>query len=117
MFELPSGLGVIQCRGVARKLELFHHLLRPSVFSFKQEGEIDVEFDQLPGLVLVTSWRGTCTEESFETIARFRVFFFLERNSSEIVLRLRHFGIEFSRLPESSLGSVEIFLGEEDFPT
>jgi hypothetical protein len=94
MFELPRGLRVVERRGVAGELELFHHFLRAAVFAFQKKRQINFEFDDLRGLVLIAAGRGRGVEERFETLARFREFFFLEGDLRQVVLRLAEFRID-----------------------
>ena len=57
MFELPGRLRVIECRGIATKLELLHQFLRPAILTFQQISEEYPEVDQLRCLILVSARR------------------------------------------------------------
>jgi hypothetical protein len=70
-------------------------------------------FDQLRRLVLVVARR--LGKERFETIARLRIFFFLERDLGEIVLRLAEVGIIRKRFPESGLRFIEFAFLHQNF--
>ena len=89
MLKLPRGLGVIKSRRVAGKLELFHQLLGATVFAFEQPCHVDVEFDELRRLALVSA--GCLAQERFESIARRGVILFLQRDQRQIELRLAEF--------------------------
>ena len=112
MFELPSGLGVIQSWGVSGKFELLHYLLRASVFSFEQQCQVDIEFNELPRLVLIARRRRRGAKKRLETVARLRVLFFLKRDLGEIVLGFRHFWVEFCDLFEGRFRAIEVLLRE-----
>ena len=89
MLKLPSGLRIIKRRCVASKLELLHQLLRAAVFAFQKPSHVNVEFDELGRLALVPTRR--LAQEHFESIARRRVIFFLQRHRCEIELGLAKF--------------------------
>ena len=114
MFELPGGLRVIERRRVAGELELLHHLLGAAVFAFEQERQVNLELDDLRRLVLIAAGRGCVIEERLETIPRFRVFLFLERDLGQVVLRLAEFRIDFRCLLERVFGTVEILLRQQN---
>ena len=57
MLKFPSRLSIVKSRGIARELKLLHHRLRPALLSFEQESHVNLEFDELGGLILIASWR------------------------------------------------------------
>src|SRR5262249_27841581 len=55
MLKFPSCLSVVECGGVASKLELIHHRVRTALFSFEQKRHVDLEFDEFCRLILVAA--------------------------------------------------------------
>ena len=89
MFKLPRGLGIIESRRVAGKLELLHQLLSTTVFAFQQPRHVDVELDQLRGFGLVSA--RCLAQERFKPIACGSIIFFLQWHQSQIELCLAEF--------------------------
>ena len=115
MFELPGCLSVVECRRVAGELELLHHLLRAAVLALEEQRQINFEFDDLRRLVLIAAGRGGGAKERFKSLARFRVFLFLEWDLREVVLRFAELRIDLGRLLERRFRAVEIFLRQKNF--
>src|SRR5207248_10196493 len=54
---LPRRLRVIKRRGITAELKFFHQFLSAAILCFQQEGQEDLEVDQLRGVVLVSTGR------------------------------------------------------------
>ncbi len=108
MLKLPGRLGVVKRRRISCKLKLLHHLLRAALFVFEQKGHVDLELDNLRGLILVASWR--LLKKRLETLARLSISFFLKWDLREIILRFAKFRIDLGRLFKRCFCFVEFLL-------
>ena len=113
MLKLPRCLRVIESWGVSGKLELFHHLLRPTVLAFEQKRHENFELDDLRSLILVATRR--LLEKSFETVAGRGVILLLEWNLSQIVLGLTEFRIDLQGFLEGRFCFVVFLLFHQNF--
>ena len=78
MFKFPRRLGIVERWRIPRELELLHNRLCSTLLSFQQERHVDLEFDELRGLVLIPSW--SLVKQRFETLPRFGIVFILKWN-------------------------------------
>ena len=107
MFELPGRLRVIECRGIATKLELLHQFLRPAILTFQQISEEYPEVDQLRCLILVSARR--LLQQRLKSITRLGVILISEWNVCQIELRLAKFRIGLESLFKEPFGLVRTF--------
>jgi len=108
MFEFPSGLRVIEGRGVTGEFELIHQLLRFGFLALKQQSHKNVVLYQLSRLVFLLAWSGG--EQSLKSLAGLGIISLLERDLGEVVLRLAEFRIGRDRFLKGRLGLVEFLL-------
>ncbi len=57
MLKLPCRLRVIQSRRIAGKLELLHHPLGAAFFALQQKRHVNLEFDEIRGLIFFAAGR------------------------------------------------------------
>ena len=108
VLKLPGRLGIVKSRRISCELKLFHHLLRATLFVFEQKSHVDLELNNLCGLIPVASRR--LLKERFEPLARLDIIFFLKWNLREIILRFAKFRIDLRGLFKRCFCFVELLL-------
>ena len=111
MFEFPGRLRVIECRGIAAKLELLHQFLRSAILSFQQVSEEHLEVDQLRCLVLVSARR--LLQQRLKSIAGLGIILISEWNLGQIELGLAKFRIDLQGLFKVPFGLIVFLLFQQ----
>ena len=112
MLKLPGSLCVIKGRRVTGELKLLHHLLRAALLALEQKRHVDLELNDLSGLILVAARR--LLKERLKPIARFSVIFLFEWNVGEIELRLPELRVDLGCFLKRCFRFIELLLRHEN---